>query len=169
MDIEWAKDGETGDIFIVQARPETVQSRKEADVMKTYRLKDKGQRLLTGLSVGEAIAGGEVCLIKSVQDIPRSGKRDPCHRMTDPRWFSHYEEGRRIPPTRADAHVRPPSSAGAGNPAIVGTGEATRTQRRPTVTILQRRGRPGFIYEGLLTSTPVEVEPGRDPKTKTAS
>ena len=65
MDIEWAKDGNTGRLFIVQARPETVQSRREAGYLKTYELKQKGKRLLTGLTIGEAIAAGRVCLIKS--------------------------------------------------------------------------------------------------------
>jgi pyruvate,water dikinase len=85
MDIEWAKDGDTGELFIVQARPETVQSRKEASVMKSYRLQDKGKRLLTGLSIGDAIAAGEVCLIRSGSDI--SQFRDNAilvTEMTDP-------------------------------------------------------------------------------------
>ena len=60
MDMEWAKDGESGDLFIVQARPETVQSRKEAGVLKTFTLQEKGEVLLTGLAIGEAIAAGPV-------------------------------------------------------------------------------------------------------------
>jgi pyruvate, water dikinase len=71
MDIEWAKDGESGELFIVQARPETVQSRKEAGEYKSYRIKSKGRTLVTGLSIGEAIVTGPVCLIESARDIDR--------------------------------------------------------------------------------------------------
>src|SRR5690606_28034027 len=62
MDIEWAKDGESGALFIVQARPETVQSRKEAGEFRSYRIKSKGRKLVTGLSIGGAIVTGRVCL-----------------------------------------------------------------------------------------------------------
>ena len=71
MDMEWAKDGETGELFVVQARPETVQSRRQASALKTYRIKSKGRTLATGLSIGEAVATGRVCLIDSPSDIDR--------------------------------------------------------------------------------------------------
>ena len=60
MDMEWAKDGDSGELFIVQARPETVQSRRQAGVLKSYVLKEKGTVLLTGLAIGEKIASGPV-------------------------------------------------------------------------------------------------------------
>ena len=63
MDMEWAKDGESGELFIVQARPETVQSRKEAGFLKTFVLEEKGEILVTGLAIGEAIASGSVQVI----------------------------------------------------------------------------------------------------------
>jgi pyruvate,water dikinase len=69
MDVEWAKDGENSKLFIVQARPETVQSRKEAGEYKSYRIKSKGRTLVTGLSIGEAIVTGPVCQIESARDI----------------------------------------------------------------------------------------------------
>jgi pyruvate,water dikinase len=69
MDIEWAKDGQTGELFIVQARPETVQSRKDADVLEVYGLKSRGRVLVRGRSVGEKIAQGPVRVIKSAQYI----------------------------------------------------------------------------------------------------
>jgi pyruvate, water dikinase len=62
MDMEWAKDGETDEVFIVQARPETVQSRKEASALKSYRIKSKGRKLVSGLSIGDAVVAGQVCL-----------------------------------------------------------------------------------------------------------
>src|SRR5436190_8143154 len=71
IDIEWAKDGESGEIFILQARPETVQALKKAGSITTYRLKEKGKRLLSGLSVGEAIAAAKACRIESARDLSK--------------------------------------------------------------------------------------------------
>lgn len=170
MDIEWAKDGETGDIFIVQARPETVQSRKEADVMKTYRLKDKGQRLLTGLSVGEAIAGGEVCLIKSVQDIRRFREGAILvTEMTDPDWVPIMKKAVGIVTDQGGRTCHAAIvSRELGIPAIVGTGEATQILKDgQPVTISCAEGDQGFIYEGLLDFDAVEVNLEGIPKTKT--
>src|SRR5437762_8055283 len=69
MDIEWAKDGNNGQIFILQARPETVQALKKAGSLTTYRLKEKGKRLLSGLSIGEAIAAAKACRIQSSREL----------------------------------------------------------------------------------------------------
>ena len=71
MDMEWAKDGVSGEMFIVQARPETVQSRVAEDTQKTYTVRHAGEKLLTGLSVGSAAVTGRVCLIESAKDIER--------------------------------------------------------------------------------------------------
>lgn len=73
MDVEWAKVGETGELFIVQARPETVQSRKEAGSLRSYILKRKGERLLTGLAIGDATATGTVCSLKLRRRSANSG------------------------------------------------------------------------------------------------
>jgi pyruvate,water dikinase len=69
MDMEWAKDGESGELFIVQARPETVQSRREPSALKTYRIKSKGRKIASGFSVGDAVVAGKVCVIESARDI----------------------------------------------------------------------------------------------------
>lgn len=69
MDMEWAKDGETGELFIVLARPETIQSCKEASAFTSYRLKTKGRTLLSGLSIGDAIIAGRVCLIENPRSV----------------------------------------------------------------------------------------------------
>lgn len=71
MDMEWAKDGESGEFFIVQARPETVQSRREASAFKSYRIKAKGRKLVSGLSIGDAVVAGRACLIEDPRAIDR--------------------------------------------------------------------------------------------------
>jgi len=71
MDIEWAKDGRSGEIFVVQARPETVQSHAQTGVFKSYRVKSKGRTLATGLSIGGAVVSGKVCLIRDPNEIER--------------------------------------------------------------------------------------------------
>jgi pyruvate,water dikinase len=170
MDIEWAKDGETGELFIVQARPETVQSRKEADVMKTYHLKEKGQRLLSGLSIGDAIAQGEVCLIKSVQDISQFRKGAILvTEMTDPDWVPIMKRAAGIVTDQGGRTCHAAIvSRELGIPAIVGTGEATQVLKDgQPVTISCAEGDQGFIYEGLLDYEAVEVNLEGIPKTKT--
>src|SRR5437868_15122510 len=87
MDIEWAKDGDTGEIFILQARPETVQALKKAGSITTYRLKEKGKRLLSGLSVGEAIAAAKACRIESARDFSKFKEGSILvTEMTDQNW-----------------------------------------------------------------------------------
>jgi pyruvate, water dikinase len=88
MDIEWAEDGETGELFIVQARPETVQSRKETGSLKTYTLKQQGERLLTGLAIGDAIATGVMCRLKSAAEIAKfKNGAILVTETTDPDWM----------------------------------------------------------------------------------
>jgi pyruvate,water dikinase len=87
MDIEWAKDGHTGEMFIVQARPETVQSRKAVEIVETYRLKQRGPVLVTGRSVGEKIATGPVRVISSAQFIGQFKEGEVLVTdKTDPDW-----------------------------------------------------------------------------------
>jgi len=87
MDIEWARDGETEALFILQARPETVQSQRAASVLRTYRLQETGERLVTGLSIGQSIAEGEVQLIHSADEIEKFEEGGILVTdMTDPDW-----------------------------------------------------------------------------------
>ena len=87
MDLEWAKDGDSGDLFVVQARPETVQSGRQASRFEVFRLKEKGRPLVSGAAIGSAIATGEVCLVRNVADIAdfREGAILVTDR-TDPDW-----------------------------------------------------------------------------------
>ena len=87
MDMEWAKDGETNQLFIVQARPETVQSQKQKNMYEEYSLKQKGKLIVTGKSVGNKIAQGEANVIKSVRDIEKfKPGQILVTEMTDPDW-----------------------------------------------------------------------------------
>jgi pyruvate, water dikinase len=170
MDIEWAKDGQTGTLFIVQARPETVQSRKEATVMKSYRLKESGKRLLTGLSIGEAIAAGEVCLIRSVHDI--SQFRDGAilvTEMTDPDWVPVMKRAAGIVTDHGGRTCHAAIvSRELSIPAIVGTGKATEVLRDgQEVTMSCAEGDQAYIYEGILPFEETEVNLEGIPPTKT--
>ena len=127
MDMEWAKDGETGELFIVQARPETVQSRREASALKTYRIKSKGRTLVTGLSIGDAVMAGRVCLIESPRDIDRFvDGAILVTRTTDPDWVPIMRRAAAIVTDHGGrtSHAAIVSRE-LGLPAIVGTGNAT--------------------------------------------
>jgi pyruvate,water dikinase len=123
MDMEWAKDGDTGDLFIVQARPETVQSRKTTASLKTYTLKERGKRLVRGLSIGDAITAGKVCVLKSPEDSDQfEDNTILVTEMTDPDWGPIMQRAKGI----VTEHGGRTSHAAIvsrelGIPAIVGT------------------------------------------------
>jgi pyruvate,water dikinase len=170
MDIEWAKDGNTGQLFIVQARPETVQSRREASAFKSYEMTEKGKRLLTGLSVGDSIAAGPVCLIKSTTDIDRF--RDDAilvTEMTDPDWVPIMKRARGIVTDHGGRTCHAAIvSRELGIPAIVGTGTATQVLNDgQRVTISCAEGDQGYVYEGLLGFREEEVNLEGLPETRT--
>ncbi|MEJ2165479.1 MAG: phosphoenolpyruvate synthase [Desulfobacterales bacterium] len=97
MDIEWAKDGQSEELFIVQARPETVQSQKQAGLMKSYVLKEKGTRIAAGLAIGDAISAGKVCLLKSADDIEQLEEGAILvTEMTDPDWVPIMKKAKGI-------------------------------------------------------------------------
>jgi len=170
MDIEWAKDGETGELFIVQARPETVQSQKEASSLKTYTLKEKGETLVKGLAIGEAIAAGDVCVIKSAEEIDRF-EEDAIlvTGMTDPDWVPIMKKATGI---ITDYGGRTSHAAivsrELGIPAIVGTGDATHIlEDGQTVTISCAEGDQGYVYEGALEFEESQVDLEEVPETQT--
>jgi pyruvate, water dikinase len=152
MDMEWAKDGETGDLFIVQARPETVQSRREAGSLKTYTLKQKGERLLTGLAVGDAIATGSVCKLSSPSEIAKF--KDGAilvTKITDPDWMPIMKRAAAIVTDHGGrtSHAAIVSRE-LGLPAIVGTGNATATLKAGRdVTVSCAEGDAGYVYDGV--------------------
>lgn len=151
MDIEWAKDGRTGRLFIVQARPETVQSRRRTGEYRTYRIKSKGRKLVTGLSIGEAVVTGSVCLIENARDIDRFVDGAVLvTETTDPDWVPIMKRAAAIVTDRGGrtSHAAIVSRE-LGLPAIVGTGNATRLLHgEQEVTVSCAEGDQGFVYEG---------------------
>ncbi|MGE3876714.1 MAG: phosphoenolpyruvate synthase [Parvibaculaceae bacterium] len=152
MDVEWAKDGENGKLFIVQARPETVQSRREVGEYRTYRLTSKGRKLVSGLSIGEAVVTGRVCLIESARDIARFVDGAVLvTQNTDPDWVPIMKRAAAIVTDRGGrtSHAAIVSRE-LGLPAIIGTGDATHLLHDgQEVTVSCAEGDQGFVYEGI--------------------
>jgi pyruvate,water dikinase len=170
MDMEWGRDGETGLIYILQARPETVQSRIDVGALKTYRLLGKGKKLLEGLSVGDAIATGEVCLIESAADIARFVDGSVLVTgTTDPDWVPVMKRASAIITDHGGrtSHAAIVSRE-LGLPAVVGTGDATRLLHDgQEVTVSCAEGDKGFVYAGVSEFEVTETVLGDVPKTRT--
>ncbi|HXJ55698.1 MAG TPA: phosphoenolpyruvate synthase, partial [Verrucomicrobiae bacterium] len=153
MDIEWAKDGRTGELFIVQARPETVQSRKAFDVVETYQLKQHGPVLVTGRSVGEKIASGPVRVIQSAQFIGQFKEGEILVTdKTDPDWEPIMKKAVAIVTNRGGRTCHAAIvSRELGVPAIVGTEHGTEVLKNgQVVTVCCAEGDTGFVYDGRL-------------------
>ena len=153
MDIEWAKDGITGDLFIVQARPETVQSQKAMDVLETYHLDKKGRVLARGKSVGEKIAQGKAHVIP---DVAHLSSLNPGEILiadtTTPDWEPVMKTAAGIVTNRGGRTCHAAIiSRELGIPAVVGTEDATeKIQTGQEVTASCAEGDDGMVYEGLL-------------------
>jgi len=158
MDLEWAKDGNTGELFIVQARPETVQSRKNPDVLESYQLRQRSAVLVSGRSVGEKIATGRVRVIQSAQHIDRFQEGEVLVTdKTDPDWQPIMKKAAAIITNRGGRTCHAAIvSRELGVPAIVGTEHGTEALKDgQMVTVSCAEGDAGFVYEGAL---PFEVE-----------
>ncbi len=170
MDMEWAKNGETGELFIVQARPETVQSRREAAAFKSYRIKSKGRKLVSGLSIGEAVVAGRVCLIDSPRDIDRFvDGAILVTRTTDPDWVPIMKRAAAIVTDHGGrtSHAAIVSRE-LGLPAVVGAGDATEILHdEQEVTVSCAEGDEGFVYEGVADFEVEELNLGQIPATRT--
>ena len=153
MDIEWARDGESKELFILQARPETVQSQQAASVLRTYQLQESGERLVTGLSIGQSIAEGAVQIIHSADEIDRFEEGSILvTEMTDPDWGPILKKAAGIVTDHGGrtSHAAIVSRE-LGIPAIIGTGNATEVlSDGQEVTLSCVEGSDGYVYEGLL-------------------
>jgi pyruvate,water dikinase len=158
MDMEWAKDGRSGELFIVQARPETVQSQKRGDVLETYRLKQRGPVVVTGRSVGDKVAAGPVRRIQSVQQLNQFQAGDVLVAdKTDPDWEPIMKRAAAIVTNRGGRTCHAAIvSRELGVPAIVGTEHATELLADGAeVTVCCAEGDTGTVYQGRL---PYEIE-----------
>ncbi|WP_377507397.1 phosphoenolpyruvate synthase [Octadecabacter sp. R77987] len=170
MDMEWARDGNTGKLYIVQARPETVQSRAEVGAMKSYTVTETGERLLTGLSVGGAVATGPVCLIETAADIDNFVDGSILvTQTTDPDWVPIMKRASAIVTDHGGrtSHAAIVSRE-LGLPAIVGTGNATHILHDDQeITVSCAEGEEGYVYAGHATIVVEDIDLGDLPDTKT--
>lgn len=170
MDIEWAKAGDTGQLYVLQARPETVQSRRDAANLQTFRVVSKGRTLARGLSVGEAVATGRVCLIENASDIDRFVDGSVLvTRTTDPDWVPVMKRASAI----VTDHGGRTSHAAIisrelGLPAVVGTGDATAVLHdQQEITVSCAEGGDGFVYEGAAEFEVTNLNLDQIPSTET--
>ena len=170
MDIEWARDGEDDRIYIVQARPETVHSQKAAATLKTYRLMEKGKRLLTGLSIGQSIAAGNATVIKSADQIGKFKEGSVLvTTMTDPDWVPIMKKASAIV-TELGGRTSHAAivSREMGIPAIVGAADATRTLKKDQkITVSCAEGDKGHVYQGHLEFEEQDLDLEKVPVIKT--
>ena len=153
MDIEWAKDGDDGKLYIVQARPETVKSRTQANVMERYLLKETGTVLVEGRAIGQRIGAGKVRIIKDVSEMDKVQPGDVLvSDMTDPDWEPVMKRASAIVTNRGGRTCHAAIIARElGIPAVVGCGNATQLlQEGQGVTVSCAEGDTGYIFEGEL-------------------
>jgi pyruvate,water dikinase len=170
MDVEWAKDGRTGQLHVVQARPETVQARREAGALRSYVLRRTGARLVQGLAVGEAVATGRVCRLRAASEIGRfPDGAILVTAMTDPDWVPLMKRAAAIVTDHGGrtSHAAIVSRE-LGLPAIVGTGTATGVLHDgQEVTVSCAEGGEGFVYDGVAEVEVRDLALEDIPKTRT--
>lgn len=153
MDIEWAKDGDDGLLYIVQARPETVKSRSSATILERYLMKETGNVLVEGRSIGQKIGSGPVRVINDLSDMDQVQEGDVLVTdMTDPDWEPVMKRSSAIITDRGGRTCHAAIIARElGIPAVVGCGDASDILKTgQDVTVSCAEGDTGFIYEGLL-------------------
>src|SRR3989339_786399 len=170
MDIEWAKDGKTNKIYIVQARPETVQSQRNVNILEEYVLKEKGKILAKGQSVGSRIGSGKVRVIKNVSGIHDFEKGEVLvTEMTDPDWEPIMKIASAIVTDKGGRTCHAAIiSRELGIPCLVGTDDATKKLKNgEIVTVSCANGEEGRVYEGKLKYAIEKHNLEKIPKTKT--
>jgi pyruvate,water dikinase len=169
MDIEWAKDGQTGSLFIVQARPETVHSQKNVAVMQTFVLEEKGNILVEGEAVGNKIGQGEVNVIHDAKDISKFKKGQVLVTdMTDPDWEPIMKIAGAIVTNRGGRTCHAAIiSRELGIPCVIGTGNGTEIIKNGSKVTIDCSEGVGRIYEGLLKFRVDELKLDQIPRTKT--
>ena len=166
MDIEWGKDGKDGQLYILQARPETVKSQAEGQVEQRFKLKGTGTVLAEGRAIGQKIGTGPVRLVESVAEMERVQPGDVLVTdMTDPNWEPVMKRASAIVTNRGGRTCHAAIIARElGIPAVVGCGNATETLKDgQLVTVACSEGDTGYIYDGLLETEVSEVHRGEMP------
>ena len=167
MDIEWGKDGSDGQLYILQARPETVKSQAEGKVEHRYRLKSQGTVLAEGRAIGQKIGTGPVRLVTSLSEMDKVQAGDVLVTdMTDPNWEPVMKKASAIVTNRGGRTCHAAIIARElGIPAVVGCGDATTRLKDGTlVTVSCAEGDTGRIYDGLLETEVTEVQRGEMPE-----
>jgi pyruvate,water dikinase len=169
MDIEWAKDGQTSELFIVQARPETVHSQKDMATMKTYVLDQKGKLLVEGEAVGSKIGQGEVNVIENAKDISQFKKGQVLVTdMTDPDWEPIMKIAGAIVTNRGGRTCHAAIiSRELGIPCVIGTGNGTSVLKKDSKVTIDCSEGLGRIYDGMLKYHIDEIKLDQIPQTKT--
>jgi pyruvate,water dikinase len=166
MDIEWAKDGNSGKVYIVQARPETVKSRGHATQVERFHLKTRGKILVEGRSIGQKIGAGKARVIRSIKDMARVEAGDVLVAdMTDPDWEPVMKRAAAIVTNRGGRTCHAAIIARElGVPAVVGTGNGLDAiPDGADITVSCAEGDTGFIYEGQLEFDKVVADLGAMP------
>jgi pyruvate,water dikinase len=166
MDIEWGKDGQDGQLYILQARPETVQSRRSAGSIQRYRMGERGSVLIEGRAIGQKIGAGGVRVLSSVEDMHRFARGEVLVAdMTDPDWEPIMKRASAIVTNRGGRTCHAAIIARElGIPAVVGTGAATRELiDGQLVTVSCAEGDTGYIYDGILDFTVESTDLGAMP------
>jgi len=167
MDIEWGKDGGDGQIYILQARPETVKSQSAGKTEVRYKLKGKGAVLASGRAIGQKVGTGPVRLVHSISEMDKVQPGDVLVTdMTDPNWEPVMKRASAIVTNRGGRTCHAAIIARElGIPAVVGCGDATELLKDGTlVTVSCAEGDTGNIYDGLLETEVTEVQRGEMPE-----
>ena len=167
MDIEWAKDGQDGLLYIVQARPETVKTRTTQNVLQQYRLKQQAPILISGRAIGQRIGSGPVRVIMHASEMNQVQAGDVLVTdMTDPDWEPVMKRAAAIVTNRGGRTCHAAIVARElGIPAVVGCGDATeKLKDNQPVTVSCAEGDTGMVYQGLLEMTIDELDLGRMPE-----
>ena len=170
MDIEWGRDGQDGQLYILQARPETVKSQAKGQAELRYKLKGHGQVLAEGRAIGQKIGTGPVRLVHDIREMDKVQAGDVLVTdMTDPNWEPVMKRASAIVTNRGGRTCHAAIIARElGIPAVVGCGNATDLLKDGTlVTVSCAEGDTGKIYDGLLETEVTEVQRGEMPKIST--
>ncbi|MFA6585605.1 MAG: phosphoenolpyruvate synthase [Candidatus Paceibacterota bacterium] len=170
MDIEWAKDGKTGQLFIVQARPETVRSGEDRNILKEYQLQKAGKVLVSGIAVGSKIGSGKVRILRSAKNISSFQKGEVLvTEITDPDWEPIMKIASAIVTDKGGrtSHAAIVSRE-LGIPCIVGSNNATKALKNgQDVTVDASGGQVGNVYEGIIPFKIIEHQLDKIPKIET--